>query len=494
MRDPSPTRPCSRTPTPARHSQTHTHPTTETYPALTLALRGDSVGAHCRQASAAWHDTAWQSIPHGSTTVPTPAQLPAIVSLMGSRAQHGAPSHTCAPMALVPPDTPRHRPTAAPQPSGCLRHSQATGPSAGTPAPPQPCPGTPLVPGGSSCPSPPPARAAWGHGHTPERVPRHLPLPGITVLPRHSPRPPQHTWAFQHAHSQTVCPAARHRHDGAQSPRPQGSPGSPRQLGGSCWSRAHHDGSQGPPPRHIPSCLPPGHETPGMVPAASPTCDPDDGPLGGVQHRPIAGGRFGALGALVLGQVPGQRVPGAGGAAAATRALLRHPHRLPAPRRRRLLQQRDNVRDTPAPAAPLTSTWPLPRHWHRRAQRQPSGTPQPSRSHLSPGSHRSRQHLWHLRRTQPCGRTKEHREAPQALWDGARLRPRARDAAGKRGLSRWCCTKPCQSVLLRPWSPRGCHGKRAAAGWATSPGDAQSGGQAGRRMSQGWSDGPSWGR
>lgn len=179
MRDPSPTRPCSRTPTPARHSQTHTHPTTETYPALTLALRGDSVGAHCRQASAAWHDTAWQSIPHGSTTVPTPAQLPAIVSLMGSRAQHGAPSHTCAPMALVPPDTPRHRPTAAPQPSGCLRHSQATGPSAGTPAPPQPCPGTPLVPGGLLLPLPSPCEGClgpWAHtgeGSSASAPPRH---------------------------------------------------------------------------------------------------------------------------------------------------------------------------------------------------------------------------------------------------------------------------------------------------------------------------------
>lgn len=38
------------------------------------------------------------------------------------------------------------------------------------------------------------------------------------------------------------------------------------------------------------------------------TCDADDGPLRGVQH--VSGGRLGALDAVVLGQVPGQRVSG----------------------------------------------------------------------------------------------------------------------------------------------------------------------------------------
>lgn len=41
------------------------------------------------------------------------------------------------------------------------------------------------------------------------------------------------------------------------------------------------------------------------------TCDPDDGPLRWVQH--ISRGRLGALHAVVLGQVPRQRVPRGGG-------------------------------------------------------------------------------------------------------------------------------------------------------------------------------------
>lgn len=37
------------------------------------------------------------------------------------------------------------------------------------------------------------------------------------------------------------------------------------------------------------------------------TCDADDGALGRVQH--IARGRLGTLDAMMLGQVPGERVP-----------------------------------------------------------------------------------------------------------------------------------------------------------------------------------------